>query len=194
MFYNNHPSDRTFSKKIEESNLIRKVFFSVFFAALFSTSTFGQEIQDLDSKLTLMLSSQNEVIKTEGKHLKSLISDLLPSIYFQQGELAGTYKENPIVIFTDIASILILGDLNPLYKKIEIISIRIKKPEDLQTVINLSNLSGFDTLKYIYFLCDFNICPEQPNNSACANEKISAMIQNSQNPLIEILYKISIGS
>jgi hypothetical protein len=149
---------------------------------------------DLDSKLAAMGAAQDEQTKVDGIYLNSLISDLLPSIYFQQGKLMGAYKENPIVLFTDISSLTSLSDHNPLYKKIEIISIKIKRPEDLQKVLKFSDLMGFDNLKYIYFLCDFNICPDQAQNTSCANEKISAMIQRTENSSIEILFKTNIGS
>jgi hypothetical protein len=153
-----------------------------------------QKIFDLDSKLAAMEASQDEQTKVEGIYLNSLISDLLPSIYFQQGKLVGAYKENPIVLFTDISSLPSLSDHNRLYNKIEIISIKIKKPEDLQKVLKFSDLTGFDNLKYIYFLSDFNICPDQAQNTTCANEKISAMIQRTENSSIEILFKTNLGS
>ncbi len=153
-----------------------------------------QKIFELDSKLSAMRAARDEPTKVEGIYLNSLISDLLPSIYFQQGKLVGTYKDNPIVLFTDISSLPSLSDLNPLYKKIEIISIKIKKPADLQKALRISDLTAFDNLKYIYFLCDFNICPNQIQNTECINEKISAMIQRTENSSIEILYKTNIGS
>ncbi len=181
--------------KVQKSNLINKLLFSFFLFIVFSTSSFGQGIQDLGNKLLVLKSSPDSAIQAEGVHLKSLTSDLLPSIYFQQGELAGTYKNNPTILFTDISSIPLLSNSNPLFSKIEIISIRIKKQEDMQKVVlKLSDLSGFENLKYIYFLCDFSICPEQPENIACENEKISEIVQNNGNHLIEILYKINIGS
>lgn len=152
------------------------------------------KIFELDSKLAAMRSSKDERSKVEGIYLNSLITDLLPSIYFQEGKLVGTYKENPIVLFTDISSLTSLSDPNPLYKKIEIISVKLKKPEDLQKVLRFSDLLGFGNLKYIYFLCDFNICPDQAQNTSCANEKISAMIQRTENSSVEILFKTNIGS
>ncbi|MES2284235.1 MAG: hypothetical protein V4547_01020 [Bacteroidota bacterium] len=153
-----------------------------------------QKIFELDSKLSAMRAAQDEPTKIEGIYLNGLVYDLLPSIYFQQGKLVGTYKENPIVLFTDISSLQSLSESNPLYNKIEIISIKIKKPADLQKALRISDLTAFDNLKYIYFLCDFNICPDQIQNMSCVNEKISAMIQRAENSSIEILYKTNIGS
>ncbi|MCE9539074.1 MAG: hypothetical protein K8R85_07640 [Bacteroidetes bacterium] len=153
-----------------------------------------QKTLELDTKLSAMRASQVGAIKAESIHLISLISDLLPSLYFEQGKLVGTYKENPIVLFTDASSLRLFSDLDPIYNKIQIISIKIKKPDDLQKVLKISDLTAFANLKYIYFICDFNICPDQPKNSSCVNEKISAMIQRTENSSIEILYKTNIGS
>jgi hypothetical protein len=146
----------------------------------------AQEVRELNSIL-----SENNV---ETNQIRSLINDLQPALYYQQGSLISDKVETPLLLDTDAASLNLLYANNPLFNSIEILRIRINNQEDLRNNLDISRLEFFPNLKYVYFLCTFDICEEQASKSACEIGKISKLIIPEGSSKIKFFYLISIPS
>ncbi len=178
--------------KTEKSSFLNSFKFAsgrlllAFCISFFAFSVSAQEVKELSG----LLNGNTEDIN----HLRSLVNDIQPTFYFQQSELIGDKGEMPTLIDTDVASVNQLYKDNPAYSSVEIIRIRISSPEDLNLILDISRLSAFLSLKYVYFLCDFKICGEQSAISDCEIGKIAKMISPEENRGITFIYLISIPS
>ena len=146
----------------------------------------AQEVKELNGSL----SGNN----AETNKLRSLVNDLQPTLYFQQNEQVGNNVEAPLLIDSDAASVDQFYVKNPEYNSVELIRIRINSPEQMNLFLDISKLDSFINLKYIYFLCAFDLCEEQSAKSACEIWKISKMINQGTNTGIRFYYLISIPS
>jgi hypothetical protein len=153
------------------------------FLLLFSGSIYGQEIVELKNHLNQTKTSRNSSISQESKYLKGLISDLNSSVIIKKGVI-NTYSKAPF-IRTDIDALSInkLKESNPLFNDVELITIRIEKPEDLAISIDQSIINQFPKLKYVYFLCSFN----------CTSVQIENLVK-SKNIRLKYFYLVSIPS
>lgn len=157
-----------------------------------SASSFGQEINELGTKLSAMDKSADAYIRNEAVYLKSLVSDLQPTLYLQNGKFKQTELQISKRINTDVSSLQLLNLQNPIYENAEIICIKIENENDLLATLNLSDLSGFKSLKYVYFLCTFNVCQGQYSPSECEVEKIAQIIKRNENPGYLVFYSVII--
>lgn len=172
-----------------------RLFFCVlalFFVAPLS-KVYGQQVLELNGTLSSMKASSDASQKTEADNLKSLVYDLKPALYFQNGQLTQAEKQVPVKIITDVASIHLLSDSNNLYNQVELICIKVENTSDLNFVLNVPDLASFKKLRYIFFLCTFEACPGDPESGSCIPDKISKMIQGSDNSGFTIYYQYSIG-
>ena len=154
--------------------------------SLLTLKVSAQEVRELNS----VLSGNNN----EANRLRSLVNDIQPTLSFQQNEVIGDKAGAPVLIDADVASVNQLYLNNPKFNSVEIIRIRINSPEDLNLVVDMSRLESFTNLKYLYFLCAFDICEEQSSKSACEIGKIIKMISSGGNSKIKFFYEISIPS
>ncbi|HEX9980092.1 MAG TPA: hypothetical protein VGB50_05960 [Flavobacterium sp.] len=91
-----------------------------------------------------------------------LLKELQPALYVSSGEIKA-YGEQPTIIFTDPATVPSLAGLqisNTARASVEAVTIRINSSAELQTTIDLSSLSSFPNLKYVYVLCTVETSPE----------------------------------
>lgn len=146
----------------------------------------AQEVRELNSVL-----SGNDV---EINQIRSLVNDLQPALYYQQGELIGDRVVTPLLIDTDAASLNQIYANNPQFSNVQIIRIRLNSPEDLNVNLDISRLEFFPNLKYVYFLCTFDICEDESSKSVCEIGKISKMIISGESSKIKFFYLISIPS
>ncbi len=80
----------------------------------------------------------------------------------------------------DVSSLDFLYTHNPDFKQIEIISIKINNVSDLNQKLDMSKLSAFDQLKYIFLQCGFD----------CTEDQIQKFILNYKSN-ITIYYMVS---
>lgn len=166
--------------------MLSKYTFLVVCISLIGIKVSAQEVRELNSVLAVNDSETNS--------LRNLIYDLQPVIYFQQGENIVNRGETPVYIDTDVASIDKLYVANSDFNSIEIIRIKINNPSELNLILDTSRLNSFVNLKYILFLCTFDICKGQSLKSACELSKISNIISIGEKTDIRFFYLISIPS
>lgn len=94
------------------------------------------------------------------ERLKALITELQASTYFYGGD-AQTYDgDQPTNLYTDLASLNRVNNSITVKQKIELVTIRINTLSELNSTIDLSVLSNFPSLKYIYFISGLNTTSE----------------------------------
>jgi len=139
-------------------------------------------VSELKSKLTELNASGDSVMIKEATTIESLIYTIQPTLYIQQGVQKTFDQTPPVRINMDAQSVNKLSDTNPLFGQVELITIKIDSPTDLNISLNLSALPGFINLKYVYFLCSFN----------CSPEDITKLF--TPNPGVTVFYIVSLPS
>ena len=142
----------------------------------------GQTVFELRSKLVEMKGSTDSLITKEAVRIESLVYSLQSRLYILQG-VEKTYGIVPPVCATvDAQSVNKLKDADSLFSQVELITIKIDKPDDLNLSLDLTALSGFTNLKYVHFLCSFS----------CAPEDLSKLL--TPNPAVTVFYIVSLPS
>jgi hypothetical protein len=162
--------DHNFFSKVYKFTLL------AVFVSLSSISLQAQDAKELRNYLNQAKASADPTVVADAQHLQSLISDLNASMSIKNG-IATTYANPPFLsVNIDIQSFNKLEEVNPLISQVELLIIQINNPEDLKTVIDYANLTGFSNLKYVYFLCSVNCTPDQVNKLfKTANSKIVSL-------------------
>lgn len=144
--------------------------------------------QNLDQAIATMISSSNPEVAANGYHLKKLAYDLNPTLYLRNGSTNNPSGKTPVCLDTDMTSLGKLYEVNELYQQVEYITIRVEKDKDLSAMVNSVKFQDFRNLKYIYFLCTFEVC----SGTGCEIPIISQMVQETESLNLLILYKVSI--
>jgi hypothetical protein len=144
-----------------------------------SISLYAQDVVELDVYLTRNNASHDPAINANMKHLESLLEEVQPTIYVSANKITSS-GANPLCVEVEASANnqLYLG--NSLFSQVEVIIIKLKDPADLNFKLDLTKLSGFLSLKYVYFLCEFE----------CRSEEIQKLITPKAG--ITTLYKVSI--
>lgn len=114
-------------------------------------------------------------------HLENLLNEVQPAVYLSSGQVK-TFGDQPTALYTDVNSLANASSLVALKESIEIVTIRMDRSADLRS-IDLSLLSSFPNLKYVYLLSTV-----ETSSSNLAN-----LIRNSDNRFV-VFYKISKGA
>lgn len=167
------------------------IFISIF---LFSTlNFFSQETKMLNEEIKILEKSSE--IKTDNslRRFLELIDVNQSCLYITNNDIKRFKDEKPLVIDTDIISLRkINNDLLEDMVNVELLLVRLKNPSDLQSPIDFKILENINKLRYIYFLVEFELCPEQKNDFECEKLKIKSLFKDELKPNITILYNISI--
>lgn len=111
------------------------------------------------------------------KRVKSLLNDVQPSAYVEAGAVK-TYGSSPVCLFTDVRSFSSLGSLN-LPQSVEIVTVKFKNQSDLSAALDLSVLSAFPRLQYVYLVSEVNV----------TGPKIISIVHNTD-PRYSVFYNI----
>jgi hypothetical protein len=101
--------------------------------------------------------------------VRSLIKDLHPSIYVNNGSV-NTYGKPAKVLFVDVPSISKIRDLNLDLSKVELVTVKINKKEDLSIPVDLSLFSNYQTIRVIFITVSFD----------CTVDMIKNLIKNNK--------------
>ena len=151
------------------------------FIVFFALNTSAQTLQEYRTMIAAMKSSADPGIRSQATHLESLVFQLQPKMHIVNSVSTITGGTSPVCLETDDKSVLLLGTVKPLFQTVELITVRLNGPSDLDFVLNLAALSGFGSLKYVQFLCSFQ----------CDPKVISALFTGNK-PGITVFYNISI--
>jgi hypothetical protein len=148
---------------------VRKAFLLNLFVnviiAFFALNSFAQNARELEVSIAAMKSSIDVTTKFKGVHLDSLAHQVQPTIYIQNGLEKVFGDRLPVCTDIDVQSIGKLNELNPLFNKVELLTITLNSNDDLNFVLDFSTLSSsFVSLKYLRFYCLFKVDPLSINN------------------------------
>jgi hypothetical protein len=150
---------------------------------VFSTQNlFAQDIKEYGSLINIMNNNKQNSGSSDVEHLKSLVFDLLPKIYINDNEEKTFSNEPPVCVNIYGNSTDLLYEENQLFSQVEMITINIDNPSELNFVLDLNKLNGFGNLKYIQFLCSFKCDPLLLNN----------LIQGEPKTVVTVFYRISL--
>ena len=111
----------------------------------------------------------SRVTYSNAKHIEDLLSKVQPSIYFNSGTVK-TYGEKPVSLFTNVQSLSRLNGASMLRNNIEMATVKIESPSDLNAVIDLNLFTEFKNLKYIQILSTIPTTEQAINNMVRNNE------------------------
>jgi hypothetical protein len=144
--------------------------------------TFAQDAKELGTTLSSMKASSDASIQSQAAHIESLIYYLQPKLYINNGVEKKYGEVSPVSVESDAQSVSNLNEVNSLFSQVELITIKLNSPEDLNFVLDISTLHSFVNLKYIQFLCNFN----------CAPSLINKLFLQKNNSGVTVYYNISI--
>lgn len=153
---------------------------------ILSSIVVGQEVRNLDDYLNSLQLQKSENTGAEAERFRSLVYDLHPILFFNNGQMSNPLGGNPVCLTTDIKSIVNLYTPSELFNYIELITIIIDSDNDLTAEIDISRLESFSNLKHIYFLSRTNLCSQAI--PACEIPVISKMISGDSDA--QIVYKV----
>jgi hypothetical protein len=124
-------------------------------------------------------SRSNSKEKNTNKRFFEIAYKKFSTIYVENGNIKKVSEEgNPIKLKSDDLQLQsLLNSSNNLFESIELITVDLKQQSDLSKSINVSNLTEFKNLKYIFVKCYFE----------CSADQIRRLILNS-NPEITVYY------
>lgn len=132
---------------------------------------------------------KGQIVTTGDDVLTSLLTEIHPSLYLVEGDANAYGDSSPEVLFCDVNSVSMLYDYEELFEHVQLIRIQIKYGESLPE-INLSNLVGFQNLKYFYVEFTYDICGTQSDD--CLEGMVQQNISNAGTE-ITVLEKLSIS-
>ena len=89
------------------------------------------------------------------ERVRNLITQVQSSTYYFEGSVK-TFGAAPTNLFTDLGSLNQINNAITLKDNIEIVTIRINTPSELNSTIDFAAFSNFPNLKYIYFITKLN--------------------------------------
>lgn len=156
------------------------------FAILLSYSSGFSQSERIESQnlneIDVFLNGFSSAQPSESSHLKALLNNLQPAVYFDSG-VVNIYGEQPNSLFTNPDSLNEIANADFDKQNIEIATIRLSKSFDTSRTIDLSVFAAFPKLKYVYIL---SAVENNPQN-------ITRKVQNIPSRL-HVFYKIDLGS
>ena len=160
--------------------------------AFFCATTYAQDSRMIDNSSQVMemssfmtsmksLELNSQATYSNAEHIENLLQKVQPSVYLFEG-IVKTYGEKPTNLYTEIPSLSGLTNSSILKNNIEIIIIKIKNANELNSTIDLSLLSGYKSLKYIYII----------SGISASQQNITTMIRNYEEKY-SVFYKIDKG-
>ena len=173
-------------------NLWRKLFIALF--SIFLLSGIGQFVQaqqiiNVEEAVSEMLASDNPETFSQGMHLQSLLVNVHPALYINNGAFSPHGTSDPIVLYSDASSIQSLYDTHPLFSQVELIKISIENNLEIPDAVLLEQMTGFPNLQYVYVLFEYDAC--RSGNSSCLADILSQIFAGAKSPVV-LLYGKSI--
>ena len=150
------------------SKIKTKFLSMVILIVLFSGTSFSQDNvihklteRDESAKKGNVVGQRSSAVITEFPN--DLLYELKSTIYIKNNGILNVEGPGaPLVLkFLDVKSFNFTSTRNPLYNKVEMITISLSSENDLRNTFDLNTVKGFSHLKYIYLKCEFPISENQ---------------------------------
>lgn len=153
----------------------------VIFVLFGINNSWGQNINEFHSFENEMKNSPDPNARQEIATFNELLHQLHSSVYIENNGIKSFGKGQPVCAYVDADALDKLTEDNSLFRKVQLITIRVQKKGDLSKSLDVATLHGFYDLKYIMVRCDFN----------CSKEQVEKLLTGTRDGLI-ICYEVSI--
>lgn len=156
----NQPSktrnNSTFLNKITNFSKLSLTLIVVLLSSFNSFSQLNQRIPIIEkTNFLTSLRTSSTTTPILYNSVVSLFKDVNSSIYLSNNQV-NTIGAIPLCMFTDVTSLSIANNPSLLVNDIELVTIKIDNPSSLNSSINLSVVSRYKNVKYIYFKVSFD--------------------------------------
>ena len=144
----------------------------------------GTPVMEVNAYLAHLRTSEagSRNLNSSSTRLTGLLQDVQPAVYYLRGEVKA-YGEHPTSLYTNVSSLPEVEAAIANKESIEMVTITVNQISDLNGRIDLSVLSSFPNLKYVYILSTIET----------SGTVISGLVQNT-NGRFGVFYKIDKGS
>lgn len=155
---------------------------------LFSSSELvaqENDIYEVNATNTLSKTSSKKENPKDRESFYDLAFKLHTTSYVENNSIRKSNKNSTSVsklTFNDVSSFNVLKQTNQDFNDVELITIVLKSANDLNNKIDLTEINGFDNLKYVYIKCQFN----------CSEQQIKGFV--TSNGTVRVFYKTEIPS
>jgi hypothetical protein len=138
----------------------------------------AQTLLELNSYIDQLRSSSDAASIVTANHLNSLLLGSQPTVNISSS-ITTSGDTPPLCANVKTSGVAKLSTPNALFTSVELITIRLRNPSDLNFLLDLPRLSGFPAAKHILFLCEFECNPASlqslfvPKNGIVVLYKIS---------------------
>ncbi|WP_299525936.1 hypothetical protein [uncultured Lutibacter sp.] len=127
-------------------------------------------------KGSVVLSRSNNVEKNNNQRFFEIANAKVPTMYVDKGNVRKVSEGNkPIKLKSnDLQLNSLLNSKNEMFESVELIIVKLNQQSDLNKSINVSKLTEFKKLKYIFVKCNFE----------CSSSQIQQVILNTNQDII----------
>ncbi len=163
----------------------KKLFASFWMVMMFfvlgNITVTAQELVDMTEYLSRPQGDHNVPAGSGAGRLESLLSQPGTVAFYRNAVYVPSGDLSPACIDTDVPSLPVLFDRKDGFGQVELVKLRVTRPEDLQVRFDLSRFTQFRNLKYLLIQCEI----------ACERETVERCILGSA-PDVVLLFNLSI--
>ncbi|MCM4159037.1 hypothetical protein FHG64_02090 [Antarcticibacterium flavum] len=152
------------------------------FLFLFSPiSLFSQnsELLNLEHLFSADYSTSESLSAAKTEEFRKLFYNLQPTLYIEDQKIKTFDKENPVKAEVYANSVDLLTTQNILFNTVELLAFKLNDAGEISAPIDISNLTSFKNLKFIYVECASN----------CTISRIENMFLNTGN--LTVIYLVA---
>lgn len=142
----------------------------------------AQTVERLDDKIA----EQTE----DAISLEALLADWEASLYVSGSEIKPSRNGSNLSLNSEGSAYLKFYEQNQRFENVELLKLRINKPSDIQTSLDLQQMISFGNLKYIVVIFTYDACGT--GNDDCLVSKVHKLIPNLGASGLPVYYKLSI--
>lgn len=151
----------------------------IMFALSFSTVS-AQTVESVDNYI-------KNISTNESQQFDDLIKGEKSTLFIYGNEFKVKGNSSPVIADIALESLNQIYSPNAKFDNIELIRIKVRKPNDLKSILNMRELNHFPKLKYVLVVVTFDICPNNPDDMECQKSEINKMIsfpEETTNPVV----------
>lgn len=164
---------------VKSTKSVIKIFYSFLIICLLLVANSNIQAQNLKDKKEVL--AQLDTKKAD--KLNSLLNDIQPTIYLENGEMKAFGDGVPVYLKTDAFSINKLNEKNSKFNSVEILEIYLTvEGQETKIFITPELVSGLSNLKYILIRSEYHM----------KSEKFEKILSGFSNSNIVLIYEVSI--
>ncbi|MDT0678222.1 hypothetical protein [Autumnicola musiva] len=151
----------------------------LFFLIPFSSSAQNYKAYNLDQILNTAGKAGTLFDVAQTEKVRSLIYDLNPTIFVKDQSIKSYQEENPLVLRVTPDSWNVLTGTNPIFNSVELLTLELPQVNNISGLLDLSELSSFNSLSYIFVEC----------TGTCTASQVEQIFRSTKN--ITVFYLVT---